>query len=167
MFLPDRAVWEALAVPPTVREPYILCYQVQRCERMQETVRFLKKATGYRTIAVLPGSIPYIRTDEARFDVTPEEFLGLYKNAAVVVSGSFHGTAFGLLFGKPTYAVTRAGASSRVREIMQLVHAESFCIGGEQDIPLPSAFRAEAAKAAISEMRSESLAFLRQNLQNG
>lgn len=167
VFLPDRSVWDALAVPPTIREPYILCYQVQRCDRMQETVSFLKKTTGYRTIAVLPGSIPYIRTDEARYDVTPEEFLGLYKNAAIVVSGSFHGSAFGLLFGKPTYAVTRAGASSRVREIMQLVHAEPFCIGGEQAIPLPSAFDADAVLAQLRAQREMSLAFLRQNLHNG
>lgn len=167
VFLPEVSVWRDLAVDPQVKEPYILCYQVQRCDRMQETVKRLKKATGYRTIAVLSGSVKYIHTDEARFGVTPEEFLGLAEHAAIVVSGSFHGAAFGLLFGKPTYAVTRKGAASRLQEIMRTVHADAFCVEANHPIPLPSDFDFETVQALIQEMRLKSLSFLRQNLTGG
>ena len=135
VFLPGREAWEELAAEPGINEPYILCYQVQRCERMQEIVDTLKKRTGFKTVAVLPASVKYIRTDESRFDVSPEEFLGLYKNASAVVTGSFHGTAFGLIFGKPCFAAARPSGSSRIRGLMQLFGSERFFIDADKSVP--------------------------------
>ena len=165
VFLPDRAEWERIAISPKEDEPYILCYQVQRCERMQEVVDTLKKRTGYKTIAVLPESKKYIKTDVSRFDVSPEEFLGLYQNASVVVTGSFHGTAFGLIFDKPCYAIARSSGSNRIRELMRLAGADDFLIDAGKEIPQCKEFDSSTVHACIESEREISLGYLREQLK--
>lgn len=167
VFLPDRAEWERIAISPKEDEPYILCYQVQRCERMQEVVDTLKKRTGYKTIAVLPESKKYIKTDVSRFDVSPEEFLGLYQNASVVVTGSFHGTAFGYLFGKPTYSVVRSESASRITELAALFGLSDFCIGMNATIPPVERYDSSAVYQKIAAERKRSLLFLSNHLLTG
>ena len=50
---------------------------------------------------------------------TPEQFVGWFKNAACVVSTSFHGTAFSLIFGRPLYYVGNGNAGeNRPKQIL-------------------------------------------------
>ena len=164
VFLLTAEQWSEIAVKPDIDEPYILCYQVQRCPGMQETVDHLKKLTGLRTVSVMPGSMKYIDTDESRYDVTPEEFLGLYSAASVVVSSSFHGTAFGLLFEKPVYAVLRPSGSARLRDITSLLGVQNFCVDAHSQIPVPEAFDADGLGERIRIERERSMAFLQKQL---
>ncbi len=166
VFLLTKEQWAEIAVPPVIKEPYILCYQVQKCPGMQEVADLLKKKTGYRTVAVLPGSVKYIRTDDALFDVTPEEFLGLYMNASIVVSGSFHGTAFGYLFGKPTYALVRRGSASRIKELVKMCGTEPFCIDDTGEIPLSAEFDAAGVGDRLAAQRKESFDYLNKHINN-
>lgn len=53
---------------------------------------------------------PNSRKYQATQGASPEEFLGLIKHAACIVTSSFHGTALSLLFMKPFYTV-RQGKS--------------------------------------------------------
>ena len=45
---------------------------------------------------------------EKKFDAGPLEFLNLILNAKLVLSSSFHGTVFSILFNKPFYAINGA-----------------------------------------------------------
>lgn len=156
--------WAKIAEPPRVKRPYILCYQVQSNHEMQRTVSAVKQMTGCSSVAVLPYSIKFIKTDEAYFDVSPEEFIGLYQNAAAVVSGSFHGTALGYLFGKPTYAVTRAQGSSRILDLAELFGLKDFCIGAGSAVPDPEAFDKIRLADRLNREREKSLTFLKNAL---
>ena len=76
VFLLSKEQWNQIAVEPTVKEPYILCYQVQSVPGMQAVVDELKKRTGYKVVAVCCDAIKRLRTDYSIFDASPEEFLG-------------------------------------------------------------------------------------------
>ena len=164
VFLLTEEQWSEIAVSRGTEEPYILCYQVQTCPHMQRVVDSLKKLTGYRTVAVLPGSVKYIHTDETLFDVTPEEFIGLYKKACAVVSGSFHGTAFGYLFGKPTYSLTREGSASRIKELAKLCKTDAFCINNQSEIPLLEEFNVAEVGERLAAQRMKSFDYLKEHL---
>ena len=166
VFLFEPKDWDEIAAEPRFKDPYILCYQVQSNSEMQRTVNALKRKTGFKTVAILPASKKYIKTDETLFDVSPEEFIGLYQNAAVVVSGSFHGTALGYLFGKPTYAAVRSSGSDRIRDLASLLGQTRFCIGAGDGIPEISEFDGVQLKNRIAEEREKSMAFLKNALTN-
>ncbi len=159
VFLQTKEQWLSIAKPPRIQGPYILCYQVQSNKRMQEVANHLKKKTGYPIVAICPSEIRHIRADYSLHDVSPEEFLGLYSQAAIVVSASFHGTAFGLLFEKPSYGLIRSTHANRIREILALGGLERFCIDAHTPIPEPEIDVASLREKLEAE-RARSLTYL-------
>lgn len=164
IFLLDKEAWLKIAKPPRIKEKYILCYQVQSSPTMQATVDYLKKKTGYKTVAVLPYTVKWLKTDYALFDVSPEEFLGLYSGAEMVVSASFHGTAFAHIFGKTVYANVRDGSANRIIDIMNLFGVPEYCVASSEDIIPPDRFDQQAVQEKLRVERMRSLTYLKKCL---
>lgn len=120
IFLLNKEEWLDFAIKPRINGPYILCYQVLSNKNMQKTVNRLKKETGFPIVSICNLPFKWIHSDYSFFDVSPEEFLGLINGASIVVTTSFHGTAFGILFNKPTYSLTRVNSSNRIFGIMDM-----------------------------------------------
>ena len=165
VFLLDVEKWKAIAKKPRIEKPYILCYQVMRNDRMQEIVNRLKKLTGYPVVSICSSQIKWIHSDITLFDVSPEEFLGLFQNAALVVTASFHGTAFGLTFGKPTYGLVRSSHANRIRGVLERFGLGQFCIDENSEIPSPE-LDAVVLADRIAREREASLQFLKTYLEN-
>lgn len=128
VFLFDKNEWRSISKEPRINGPYILCYQVLSNKLMQKVVNKLKKETGYPVVAICNVPFKWIRADYSFFDVSPEEFLGLYDNAACVVTTSFHGTAFGVLFNKTTYTIPKSISSNRINDLMHLMGLDAYVI---------------------------------------
>lgn len=91
--------WEEIAAKPPEGDPYLLCYFVGENEQYWENVRQLQKETGLRVL-VIPVTAESYRNGYERLDgAGPEEFLGAIQNAACFCTDSFHGLAFGTIFG--------------------------------------------------------------------
>ena len=163
LLTPDE--WRKIAKEPRISAPYILCYQVQRNKRMQEVVDTLHRKTGYPVVSVCNSSIKWIRSDYTFFDVSPEEFIGFYDKASIVVSASFHGTALGIVFGKPTYGLVKRTHGNRIREILELFGLESFCIAENTGLPEPI-IDSDCIRRTLESERNRSLAFLKSNIED-
>jgi len=59
--------------------------------------------------------------DQVRFDAGPREFLGLLKQASFVLTNSFHGTAFSILFGKPFLGAPHSATNARISSLLELL----------------------------------------------
>lgn len=164
VFLRTQTEWLSVAKKPRIDGPYILCYQVRRNKKMQEVVDRLKKITGYPVVSIFNTPIKWINSDYAFYDVPPEEFVGLYSKAAVVVSASFHGTAFGLLFEKPTYGLVKSGSGSRIKELLHLFSLDKYCISDDADIQELSVEPIDI-KEKIESERNRSLLYLKAALE--
>jgi polysaccharide pyruvyl transferase WcaK-like protein len=163
LLTPDE--WRKISKQPRITGNYILCYQVQRNPRMQTVVDNLKEKTGYRIVSVCNSSIKWIKSDLTLYDVSPEEFIGLYDGASIVVSASFHGTALGVLFGKPTYGLVKKTRGNRIRELLELFGLESFCLSEDSTIPDPK-YDTKKVKDVLDNEREKSLRFLRESIEN-
>lgn len=164
VFLRTQSEWLSVAKKPRIDGPYILCYQVRRNKKMQEIADRLKKLTGYPVVSVFNTPIKWIHSDYAFYDVSPEEFVGLYSQAAVVVSASFHGTAFGLLFEKPTYGLVKSGTSNRIAELLHLFDLDKYCISDDADIRELSVEPINI-KEEIESERNRALSYLKAALE--
>ena len=128
VFLLSKDKWLELAIEPRIKGPYILCYQVQSNKRMEEVAYKLKKETGYPVVSICNGPIRWIKSDYSFHDVSIEEFLGFYSQAAYVVSASFHGVAMGLVFDKPVYALVKSARANRLKEVMKWFALDDFIV---------------------------------------
>ena len=91
------------------KEPYILLYLLGN--NTDFSIRRLKQFAKSKNLDVV-----YVPANEAqkinfykKTYPTVEEWLGLYENASAVVTNSFHGTVFSLIFNKPFLSVHQKG----------------------------------------------------------
>ena len=117
VFAFDKDEW-AQFVPHQKKysEPYIFCYFLGDNQNHRKQANIVAKRMGYK-IVTLRHLDKYVQEDEsfgdyAPYDVSPNDFLNLIRNAEVVLTDSFHGTAFSIIEGKQFVVFDRYSASS-------------------------------------------------------
>lgn len=130
VFLPEKKTWEEIASEQLLGE-YIFCY-IMPGDKNSELAITLKaeaisKLTGLPIVYL--GKKVYDKLNlkdrkANRFDDGPSEWISLLKNANYVVTNSFHGTAFSILFHKtffvPMYTELPGGGLlyTRIKEML-------------------------------------------------
>ena len=67
-------------------------------------------------------------------DAGPKDFLTLIKNAKAIVTNSFHGTLFSILFEKEFYTITRNNRNSRMESLLDIVNMRDRLIQNVDEI---------------------------------
>lgn len=130
VFLLKDDEWRGLASGKGIGERYVLVYVIARnFGEMLAQAREVADCIGAKLYVLSVRPIRGAGIDRNFVFADPSDFLGLFSRAAFVVSNSFHGTAFSLVFHKPflTYA-TRY--NSRIESILALVGLESRLVRG-------------------------------------
>lgn len=110
--------WENISLAPKIRKPYILVYEVSMFPETMAVAKDLSQKTGLPIVRIM-----YART-QLKYDyktlngLGPKEFLGWLKNAEFVVTSSFHGTAFSIIFEKNFYTIPHQAYSSRMADLL-------------------------------------------------
>lgn len=95
-------------------------------------------------------------------DIGVEEFLSYILNADYVVTNSFHGTVFSILFGKKFFSVKISSTSSRVENLLDIVGLSRFLISDVSDIDMVEAeYNVDYVNERLSEERNKSLKYLK------
>lgn len=98
-----REQWLKIASDPVVKEKYVLVFNV---EKPIHDITYAKKLATEKNMKVVYLNDRTIRKDP---DITyieapsPDEFLSLFANASAIVTNSFHGTVFSIIFQKEFY----------------------------------------------------------------
>ncbi len=161
--------------------PYILCYALGNQESVVRKARQIQK---YRDVPIL-----YLCTTMREYmslklkhskvkpilNAGPGEFVSLFKNAAYVVTDSFHGSVFSILYHKPFFTMMRDKAdptksmNSRMTTLFSTFHLESRLFSPEDKTPLTSeSFEIdyEAVDKILQERREFSINKLREAIEN-
>lgn len=119
--LTDRA-------PTPQDEPYVFCYGLRSPDNIRQTAELVSRQLNCR---ILSPHNPHRRWAEIGTTVYPDpgEWVSLVKNARFVVTNSFHGTVFALLFRKPFIVAgltgDKAAANARAINLLRAVRLES------------------------------------------
>ena len=104
VFLLTAEEWEKLAKKPKLKN-YILIYKLNTSNLIFDFARKLSKLTGRKIVALNFDVVDQMKTPDIKgvYSASVEEFLGYIKYADYVVTNSFHGTAFSVIFHKDFY----------------------------------------------------------------
>lgn len=93
---------------------------------------------------------------------SPIDFVNKFRQAKAVVTSSFHGTAFSLIFNKPLYAVKYGDEQdARYENLLQSIGAGSMLVDIYQDVK-PRLFDYNAINRNMKSIRLESLKYLKE-----
>jgi len=91
--------WDEFADTRNVPEgKYVLIYQLHKNEEMDTYAKRLAKTLNMPLIRVSPSLHQMSRGGKFVGLPSPERFLGYIKNSSVMVTDSFHGTVFAIIF---------------------------------------------------------------------
>lgn len=105
---------------PKEPEPYILTYTMtgETQKQIYNGARILSEKTGLKVIDVSGDPNKMNQKVEDNRLCGPDEFLWYIKNAEYVVTNSFHGTVFSVLFKKKFITIPHAQTGNRVTELL-------------------------------------------------
>ena len=166
----DKDEWNKIAVPKRlIKKKYILCYYLNYTFNafpyVGDLTAYMQKRTGYEIVHVArpPHKLVYGHT-WYRVGASPEEFLALVRDAEMVLTTSFHGTAFALNYGKPLLTVVqdRNASDSRQVSLMHSLNLDAQVLSVKDVFPDESLFSYNVGEEQIrlSALRKESRQFL-------
>lgn len=126
----DEKEWEQVLNSSIKEKDYILVYCVAPPKELLQIAEKLSIKTGYRVIYLtnqLSKKIKY-RKFEFVSGIGPSEFLSYIYNAKIVLTTSYHGTVFSLIFHKLFYAEIDSlnGHNDRIANLIKIIDETSF-----------------------------------------
>ncbi|MGN0632890.1 MAG: polysaccharide pyruvyl transferase family protein [Oscillospiraceae bacterium] len=92
--------WDKILTEPKITEPYILVFNVLKPLNLVRCALEQGKKTGCTVYYLAEKRFPSIKGVKFLPAVSPEQFIGLIKNAEYVYTNSFHGGVFSILYHK-------------------------------------------------------------------
>lgn len=161
--------WDKLAKAPEIMSPYILCYFIGDRPYYREIAKQLSESLGL-PLYFVPVSWRDVGEGNNLLPQTgPREFLGLIRDARLVLTDSFHGTAFAINYRKSFYSFTKieggmsASDNSRLYDILSKIGLEDRLYDSPGHIDFTDVDYSTAS-TKLEELRSKSVAFLQNAL---
>ena len=159
--LADSCIWKNIIKKPYIKYKYVLVYQVRSDKNTLRIARQIANEIGAVVIEVMANFFIKDCFHKNKIQcASPEEFIGFIKNASFIVTTSFHGTAFSIIFNKPFYCVTlNDGEDSRSASLLKSIGLENRMIQKDSS-PKFSDVDFNYANESLSLQKKESLYFL-------
>jgi len=119
VFLLTGDEWEKMSLP-LKEEKYIFVYAMENTPWLIEAIRKTKEYYKLPVKIVLGGSFQLPIEGVVDNCCGPREFLSYVKNAECVVTNSFHGTAFSIIFEKKFLCVAHSSKNTRLENICNM-----------------------------------------------
>ena len=115
VFLLSRDTWEALLDNKKENEDYLLIYDFDNNQELNEQAMDIAKKNGWKIYSIFPNDI----CNKCFYNEGPLEFVNLIRNAKFVLSNSFHATAFSIIFERQFRVFERKEKiNTRMRDLL-------------------------------------------------
>lgn len=156
------------------RIPYILYYMwsyaFEPRPYINEVVKYFKEKTGISTVIALEGA-PKTPIDGVRYenreDSSISDFLELFANASLVITSSFHGTAFAVNMNVPLISIIPdSEKDSRQSNLLRAVGAENSIVRlGQPFDSINPYYDEKVVSDNLEQLRKKDLDWIRSNIK--
>ena len=172
----SREDWDALAARSRYKagEEYILVYALSYMfdpfPEIYAIVDKVQQTLGLKVVFLQGRAGDVLRRGSKLIkSAGPADFAWLFKHASFVVTTSFHGAAFSLIYDKPLIGVvdSRLGSDSRIRSLLEEVSAADSIYDYRDTVNLDasSLLQLKGDGKALEKMVERSTNYLKDNLK--
>lgn len=161
--LVDKQKWESIMLKPEIGKKYILVYKITKADQLLVFARKISKMTGL-PILFVPNDIKDGLVGELRTNVGPREWLGLIHGAEYVITNSFHGTVFSILFAKKFFAEISEKvnpSTSRLQSLLKLFNMENRTVNRFTEDMLEQEIDMAMVETVLQREREKTYLFFR------
>jgi hypothetical protein len=175
--------WRAISKSPIDINGYILTYFLGETPYMRKGVKQISKETGLKVVNIAGGNWEFqnscdklkeylhqkMRIREMNiYDVGPAEFIGLFENASIVLTNSYHGMIFAIIFRKSFLSFPRKGVDGRQRSFADMLNLDHGILNEGQEVPSLDIIKQDYDKIhnRLEELRNSSMYFLTNSLNS-
>lgn len=163
----DFEEWDKIA-EPIKNDKYILIFNVNHPISDIDFAKKLGKEKGYKVLFISDSFLNKIDGVEKITAVSPGQFLSYIKNAEYVVTNSFHGTVFSIIFGKKFFVELNSSASGKTKRnhraegIMNILGISGREIINCKNDHIEDEIDYKAVKETIKKERVNSIRYLKE-----
>ena len=132
LLLTSKEYLDAFNLPDDRSEDYIFVFSYALDPKMYDFANMLSLKSGYKIVALSPyNSGSYVNGTKVVKNVPPVEWLQLFNKAKLIITDSFHGMMFSIVFNKPFYAYTPNRSNvARVKDVLKKLGLEDRKLTG-------------------------------------
>lgn len=115
VFLLDKEHWEKMCIDIKCTQKYLLVYDFDNNPLIKEIAIKISEEKGLKIYTIFKSDY----SDKVISQMGPIEFISYIKNAEFIISNSFHGTAYSLIFEKEFIVTNRVDKiNTRMRDLL-------------------------------------------------
>lgn len=161
----DKSIWGNLCSEPQLSEPYIFVYMLRPDDSLIEMARILAKRNHCKIVYIgqFNRKYRYVKTIK---NAGVEDFLSYIYNAEYIITNSFHGTVFSILFNKKFVSVRIKTTSSRVENLLKSLNIQYKLIS--DIVELDNAiidYDISSVESKLNELRNNSINYLKREIK--
>ena len=168
-FLLERSEWmRFIERDGKDRQKYILVYALEKNKRLNQYAKWLAKQSASKVMDISPIDTGISGRVKKKSFVDPVSFLNAIYHADYIVTNSFHGTAFSLIFEKDFLTFAHSARGERMRSLLRELELDENL--AECDAKIPFEIRHIAYRQVnlrLQKMRQRSLDFIERAFEKG
>ncbi len=156
--------WKQMMISPKTNDRYLLIYDLNGGSPMLDIARKIAFEKGLKTYCITRhpdiGFI-YRNIDKVIYDAGPREFVGYFSKASYVITDSFHGTAFSIIFRKDfnTYIAVKR-SSQRIKSLLEQCNLKCRIIEDSNLLDTAENCQNQFSEESFAEYRQHSIDYL-------
>lgn len=120
------------------KDSYIFFYGFSDRQKDNNIIQYVQKAGKKNNLKILDASLDEFKWNDKENVIkkvlNPGEFLTAIKSAKMIITNSFHGTVFSIIYRKNFMTFTKTGTASRMVELLENLHLKDRIIDNYNDI---------------------------------
>ena len=158
---------EKLKKPVEKKDDYILVYMM---ENNEELIAFANKLSYEIGLPIIQRRAKKVFKNELKsfYTDTPDEFISELENARYVLTNSFHGTVFSIIYEKPFVSMLHTSTGSRTIDLLKAFGLEEHILYSTADFNGMAQFEikdVQSIRKRHEELRNSSYDFLKKALK--
>lgn len=159
----EKKDYDAIAEEPRISEPYVLLYLLIMPDDVETYLENLRKEFPKHIFVSIPGNTWAKKIGDVEMaDIGPKEFVGLIKYADAILTTSFHGTVFSIVYRKKFMAVLPNATGGRISSILQELGLNKRIASKTSDVKnIKSEINYDNVEMVLGEKRRESYEYIK------
>lgn len=165
-FLLSREEWQSIAAKPQNKAPYILVYQLHSGEAFEAYAQTISKKLGLPIVRLSCSMNSVLQQGKFVYMCSPNTLLRYFMDAQLVLTDSFHATAFSLILNKKFVTLSPGKTSTRIKSILETFGLGSRLLDDLNQFDwLDQTIDFDHVNTSLAKLRDESIGYLSRSLK--